>query len=241
MIAMVSSPCQAAGEEANAGDHDPGFGAGDGGFEVFGKAAIASEPGKGALDHPTTRFRLEGSDSLLSGHDLDRPLAQVSEGIEQLLATIDAIGKDVTQLGKTTIVPGRSDSASGVSITRDSHDRIHISYYDAVDTVLMHATNASGAWATEIMDNWAYTGLVSSIAVDPHDHIHVAYSYLAPDGNYYLTYATLVGDTWWSWTLDNVGIMGFYCSITADSNDRPHISYWDGNFSNQGLKYATAE
>ena len=142
---------------------------------------------------------------------------------------------------KTTIVPGRSDSASGVSITRDSQDRIHISYYDAVDTVLMHATNASGAWATEIMDNWAYTGLVSSIAVDPHDNIHVAYSYLAPDGNYYLTYATLVGDTWWSWTLDNVGVMGFYCSITADSNDRPHISYWDGNFSNQGLKYATAE
>lgn len=139
---------------------------------------------------------------------------------------------------KSTIVPGRSDSASGVSIARDSRDRIHISYYDAVYAVLMHATNASGAWTTEVVDDWAYSGVVSSIAVGPHDNIHIAYSYFAPDGSY-LTYATQVNGIWWAWTLDNVGVAGFSCSITTDSNDRPHISYWDGNFSN--LKYATAE
>ncbi len=39
----------------DAGDHDPGLGAGDGGFEVLGQASVAVEPGQRALDeghHP---------------------------------------------------------------------------------------------------------------------------------------------------------------------------------------------
>lgn len=104
----------------------------------------------------------------------------------------------------------------------------------------MHATNASGAWATAVIDDWAYAGYISSIAIGPHDTIHVAYSYFGADGNY-LMYATLSDGIWWSWPIDYVGVAGFDCSITADSHDRPHISYLDGYLPYQGLTYATAQ
>src|SRR5918995_6453500 len=100
MISMISGPCEAAREQSNAGDHDPGLGAGDGGLEVLRQTSVASEPGEGAFDDPAARLGLEGADCLRSCDDFDRPRAQVREGIEQLLTTIDTIGEDVAQLRK---------------------------------------------------------------------------------------------------------------------------------------------
>src|SRR5262249_47955193 len=73
MVAMPSSPCEPAGEELNAGDHDPSGCAGDGRLEVLGKASVPIEPREGSLDHPAPRLRLEGSDALGPGDDLDGP------------------------------------------------------------------------------------------------------------------------------------------------------------------------
>src|SRR3989304_76007 len=92
MIHMLSSPCETAGEQADASDSDPGFGAGDGGLEVLGEAAVASEPCEGAFDPPASGFGLEGSDALRPGDDLDRPLAEVGDRVEQFVAAIDAVG-----------------------------------------------------------------------------------------------------------------------------------------------------
>ena len=97
---MILSPCESAGEELNAGDDDPGFGAGDGCLEVLCKTAIASEPSKSAFDHPSSGLRLEGPDALGSGDDFNRPLAQIGERIEQFWSSIDAIGEDVAQFGE---------------------------------------------------------------------------------------------------------------------------------------------
>src|SRR5262245_52625261 len=98
MMPDFSSPCETPGKEADAGDHDPSVSAGDGGFEILGKATVASEPGEGAFDHPAAWLWLEGSDALRARDNLDRPLAQVSERTEQLWSTIDAISKDVAQV-----------------------------------------------------------------------------------------------------------------------------------------------
>ena len=81
MISMFSGLREAAGDEADASDHEPGFGTCGGGLEVLGETAAASEPGEGALDHPALGFGLEGAEALGSGDDLDRPRAAVGDGV----------------------------------------------------------------------------------------------------------------------------------------------------------------
>jgi hypothetical protein len=82
MIFIFSSCCEAADEEGNARNHKPSFGAGDGGFEVLGKAAVAAGPSKGPFDHPASRFGFEASDILRTRDNLDRPFSTVGNCIE---------------------------------------------------------------------------------------------------------------------------------------------------------------
>src|SRR5262245_55546804 len=100
MIAMISSPCEAAREQADACHHDPRLGAGDTRLEVLGEATVASKPSEGAFDHTSSRLSLEGSEGLGSSDNLDRPATQVGDCIQQLWSAIDAIGEDMAQLGK---------------------------------------------------------------------------------------------------------------------------------------------
>src|ERR1043165_1302163 len=114
MRPIVSSPCETASEELNAGDHDPGFGAGDGALEVLGEPPITAEPGEGAFDHPAARLRLEGAKGLGSGDDLDRPLAEIAERAKQLGPAIDPISEDIAQARKA--LSERSQQRDGAMI-----------------------------------------------------------------------------------------------------------------------------
>src|SRR3954471_5334797 len=58
------APCETSGEESDAGDQEPSFGAGDGCLVVLGEAAVASEPSVSAFDDPAFALRLECSDLL---------------------------------------------------------------------------------------------------------------------------------------------------------------------------------
>ncbi len=78
------------------GDEEPGRGACDSGFEVLCESPAASEPGEGAFDDPTFWQRLEAFGAFGALDDLDGPRAAVRQGVEQLLAAIDAVGEDVT-------------------------------------------------------------------------------------------------------------------------------------------------
>src|SRR3954467_10902591 len=100
MILGISSSCEAAGEELDAGDYEPRLGAGDGGFEVLDQATVAPEPGEGALNHPSPRLGFESSDTMSSCDDLDGPFAEIGDRIEQFIASVDAVGEDVPQLGE---------------------------------------------------------------------------------------------------------------------------------------------
>ena len=95
-----SKSCETSGEELDACDDDPCCGAWDSRLEVFGETAVASEPCKGALDHPAPGLWLEGSDALDSGDDLDRPRAEIGHRLEQLWHSIDAVGEDGAQRGE---------------------------------------------------------------------------------------------------------------------------------------------
>src|SRR2546428_9530360 len=92
----ISSPCQATGEKAHAGDENPGFGARGRGLVVFGEATVASEPSERALDHPSPRLRFERADALRASDDLNRPRAQISKRRQQFRAAIHAAGDTVT-------------------------------------------------------------------------------------------------------------------------------------------------
>ena len=95
MISMFSGLCETSDEKANAGDEEPGFGAGDGSLEVLGEATVAAEPSEGAFDDPTLGLGLEGSDPLGPGDDLDLPSAELGGGTAELIAALDAIGEDM--------------------------------------------------------------------------------------------------------------------------------------------------
>src|ERR1700678_3741511 len=100
MIPMSSGLCEAAEEHADAGDHDPRLGAGDAGLEVFGEAAVATEPGKGSLDHPSFWLGFECPKALGSGDDLDSPFAKIGDRVEQLVPAVDTVSEDVPQFSK---------------------------------------------------------------------------------------------------------------------------------------------
>ena len=90
------------GQKPDVGDEDPcGFGC-CGSLEVFGEAATPSAPGKSAFDDPAPRQKLEAFDAMRSLDDLNRPWPAIRECVLKLVAAIDAIGKDVPQLGEPT-------------------------------------------------------------------------------------------------------------------------------------------
>src|SRR5207248_3488850 len=98
MIRMFSGPCETAGEQADAGDEEPGLGARGGGLEVLGEAAVAPDPSEGAFDDPAFGLGLEGPNLLGTSDDLDRPPAELGDRVAKLVATVDAVGEDVLQL-----------------------------------------------------------------------------------------------------------------------------------------------
>src|SRR6266699_1213206 len=122
VIPMFSGPGETAREDADAGDQDPSLGAGDGRLEVLGEAAVTSEPGEGAFDHPSLGLGFEGADTLRSRDNLDRPLARIGERVEQLLAAVDAIGEDMAQLGEPS--SKRSEQRHSAMIVLDV-GRVH--------------------------------------------------------------------------------------------------------------------
>ena len=76
-----------------------GFG-GSGSFEVLGKATAPAAPGKSAFDDPAPRQELEAFDAMRSLDDLNRPWPAMRQCVLKLIAAVDAIGKDVLQLGE---------------------------------------------------------------------------------------------------------------------------------------------
>lgn len=64
--------CEPAGEEADAGYEDPGFGGSDGAFEVFCQPSAPAEPGKGALHYPSARQNLEALGTVGAFDDFER-------------------------------------------------------------------------------------------------------------------------------------------------------------------------
>ena len=87
------------------GDENPCDFGSRGSLKVFGQASAATTPGEGAFDDPTPRQKLEPFDTLGPLDDLNCPRPAMSERFLKLVAAVDAIGKNVSQLGEPAAHP----------------------------------------------------------------------------------------------------------------------------------------
>ena len=76
--------CYTSNDKLNGGDIDPGLGALDGGFEVFGQAAVAIEPGEGTFDDPAAREDFEANGIGHAPDDFDAPSAEFTSASRSL-------------------------------------------------------------------------------------------------------------------------------------------------------------
>ncbi|MDY6957768.1 MAG: hypothetical protein SVK08_01290 [Halobacteriota archaeon] len=116
------------------------------------------------------------------------------------------------------------------SIVVDSHNCLHVAYYDYTNSDLKYAYFDGWSWSTETVDSTGFIGYYPSIALDSSDNPHISYVDVTSVS---LKYATKDG-SWSTETVDST-TTGF-TSIAIDSNDNIHIAYHDE--LNENLKYA---
>ena len=107
-------------KELDGGEVEPSLGAGDRRLEVFGEAAVAVEPGKGPFDDPAAREELKTDGVGHARHDLDRPVAEFGEGIEQLVTRIGAVAEEMSQPRKEIVNGGDDEHRRGLACRPDA-------------------------------------------------------------------------------------------------------------------------
>ncbi|MCX7910951.1 MAG: hypothetical protein N2505_05165 [Endomicrobia bacterium] len=123
------------------------------------------------------------------------------------------------------------------SMTVDSSDTLHISYYN--NGKLNYAKKLNNSWHIQTVTT--ETAYYNSIAVDSSGGVHISYYNLATQD---LKYAKYDGVSWSTYTVESYPLsnerVGLYTSIVVDSSDNVHISYCYANDLTQSyiLKYA---
>ena len=156
-------------------------------------------------------------------------------GSEWQTVTVDAPEVGSEQIGWAT------------SITLDSSDRPHISYWHRIEDsyYLKYAYYDGLSWqiqTADTSDNWDIT---TSLALDANNRAHILYRYtLVPSDpyaplEYSFKYAYYDGSSWQIQTIDTGGT-GQYFGVALDNSDRAHIVYWDTDTEGMytELKYA---
>lgn len=93
---------------------------------------------------------------------------------------------NVTGQWTTELLDDAPDDDLEPSLALDRWGAVHIAYIQVVrgpldDRALRYATNASGAWVAETVDDDADTGYDPAIAVDPRGGVHIVYGENAQD------------------------------------------------------------
>jgi len=110
---------------------------------------------------------------------------------------------------------------------------LHVSYFLIATEILHYATDASGEWVTEVVDD-------SSVAVDDSGVVHLTRS----DNG--LAYGNDSSGTWeWETLAENSEDDGYYAggyaAMVVDPSGAPHITWFVNDLaaSNGELWYAT--
>jgi len=123
------------------------------------------------------------------------------------------------------------------SIAVDSAGNVNIIYIDHENSGLNYATNSSGVWISEpVEEYYEHSSEYFTLAVDSYGNAHITYTQVMY-GSESLFYAKNVSGTWETYIIDNERIKEDLnpTTIAIDADDKVHIIY--DTYS--GLKYAT--
>jgi formylglycine-generating enzyme required for sulfatase activity len=124
--------------------------------------------------------------------------------------------------------------AEDLSFALDASGHVWAAYHEPEGEDLVVATDASGAWVTEIVDEVGDVGHDASFALDADGHAWISFW---DRTNYDLKVATNASGSWVVETVDAEGTVGQYCSLALDGAGKAWVSYYDN--SNFALKVAT--
>lgn len=149
---------------------------------------------------------------------------------------VDISGSSVLDINfSATISQSIVDDSDGygfvLSMAIDNSNHLHLAYSNFLSTMLKYATNSSGAWVSNIVDQINSTNS-PSIAVDSSGIVHVAYNTSA--GN--LMYAVNNTGTWATTQLESGAIDG-NAYIAVDSTGKSHIIFTHVYSSSGQVKY----
>ncbi len=134
-----------------------------------------------------------------------------------------------------TVIDGSADVLGfWNSMAIDSHNRVHISYYDQTIEALKYATNATGSWVSSVIDQDGTVGNRSVLALDLDNGLHILYSDSTANKENYLVNTQGV---WMKTTIRDPDDATFG-SFALDSFGRVHVSYFDA--TTNSLKYAVS-
>ena len=147
-------------------------------------------------------------------------------------ATCSSSCSSASSWSKVTVDSSSGDVGEHTSISVDSNDALHISYYDATNTNLKYATcssscSSASSWSKVTVDSSSGdVGRYGSIAIDSNDALHISYRDSTLDDLKYATCSSSCtsASSWTTSTIDSVGNVGSRTSIAIDSNDAVHIS-----------------
>ena len=110
--ALISSSCQPADHEADAGDGNPGNGAFDGCLDILCRTAAASRPGEGMLHHPAA-----GRQSLPGERSRSRMQCRQARSPLRCTAGARAMNRDWSDAGVwgARVIPAISTGRKGVA------------------------------------------------------------------------------------------------------------------------------
>ena len=130
---------------------------------------------------------------------------------------------DLTPLD-SLVVGARGNNCS---IAVDTNNAVHIAFIETFTYDLWYASNASGSWSAEIVDQQSGTSTNSiyhtSIATDSTGFAHIAYAHDFAEND--MEYATNASGAWTSEKVNDAGTVGYASDIVIDSNDRIYVLY----------------
>ena len=136
------------------------------------------------------------------------------------------------------VVDGDEDTGYSTSLAIDDLGHNHIAYAQYDDYTVYYATDSSGTWEIESLNDMVDVEQEISLAVDADGFAHVLYMRYYDDFEN-LTYATNADGTWQS-TVIGPRVSGLYNDIFIDGGGVIHIAYTvsDTSWNNNVLMYA---
>jgi hypothetical protein len=102
---------------------------------------------------------------------------------------------------------------------------IHVAYYDWFAQTLWHATNASGQWVADLVDNTGDVGHYSAIVVDANGAVHIAYDFEESRVPMSLRHAMNSGSGWQLETIASGSYLGAFPALAVDGAGVLYATY----------------